>query len=85
MENFKTEIVKIHPENPYLKVHVNVTENISELKDFTESLPSVNHVNPTINRAGTRKSLIIYPMKTYSIEEVKKDIDKNLSNYFQYK
>lgn len=85
MKQFETEMVKIHPENPYLKVHVNVQTNINELRDFTESLSSVDHANPATNRAGTRESLIVYPMRTYTIEEVKEDVDKNLSNYFQNK
>lgn len=85
MKQFETEMVKIHPENPYLKVHVNVPEDMKKLRDFTESLSSVNHTNITENRAGTRKSLTVYPMKTYSIEEAKHDVDINLSNYFQSK
>ncbi|WP_289007427.1 hypothetical protein [uncultured Parabacteroides sp.] len=85
MKQFETEKIKIHPENPYLKVHVNIPEDMNRLRDFTESLTSVNHTNITENRAGTRDSLTVYPMKTFSIEEVKRDIDMNLSNYFQNK
>ncbi len=82
MENYKTEIVKIHPENSYLKIYVNLGENMDILRDFIESLSSVNHANITKNMAGTRESLTVYPMKTYSIEEVQLDVDKNLFNYF---
>lgn len=45
MEKYKTEIVKIHRENPYLKVYVNISEDMNKLKDFVESLPSVDHAN----------------------------------------
>ncbi len=82
MEKYKVEAVKIHPENPHLKVYVNVSEDMDKLKTFVDSLPSVTHCNKTLNQAGTRESLTVYPMKTYSIEEVQIDVEKNLSNYF---
>ena len=85
MEKYKTEIVKIHRENPYLKVYVNISEDMNKLKDFEESLPSVDHANKTMNMAGTRESLTVYPMKTYLIEDVQNDVEKNLNNYFSRK
>lgn len=85
MEKFKTEMVKIHPENPHLKVYVNISEDMNKLKAFVDSLSSVNHCNITMNQAGTRESLTVYPMQTFSIEEVKIDVDNNLLDYFQRK
>ncbi|WP_293671180.1 hypothetical protein [uncultured Parabacteroides sp.] len=85
MKQFKTETVKTHIENPYLRVYVNTSEDMNRLKTFMETLSSVDHVNITENRAGTREHLIIYPMKTYFIEEVKQDVETNLSTYFQHK
>ena len=85
MEKFKTEMVKIHPENPHLKVYVNISEDMNKLKAFVDSLYSVNHCNITMNQAGTRESLTVYPMQTFSIEEVKIDVDNNLLDYFQRK
>ena len=76
MEKYKTEIVKIHRENPYLKVYVNISEDMNKLKDFA---------NKTMNMAGTRESLTVYPMKTYLIEDVQNDVEKNLNNYFSRK
>lgn len=83
MEDFRTEIVRIHPENPYIKVYVSVIANMTTLQAFVNSLSVVNHANITLNQAGTRESLTVYPMKTCSVEEAEQEINRALSNYFR--
>lgn len=79
MEKFKVETVKIHPENPYLKVYLNVDADFEAIASSLERLRSVNHANVTENQAKTRKSIVAYPMKTYRVDEVENEVGRWLS------
>lgn len=79
MENFKVEIVSIHPEHPYLKVYLNVDANFERTISSLEKIDSVDHANVAYNQAQTRKSIVVYPMKTFRIDEVENDVKKRLS------
>lgn len=82
MEDYKVEIVKIHPENPYVKVHLNVNADMKELSLLLCTLAGVHHVNITSSSVCMRESLIVYPMKTFSIEEVQTEVEGKLVSYF---
>lgn len=81
MKDFEVKIVKIHPENPYVKVYAGVNKDMVALSSFLNQLQTVDHTNITSNQANTRESLVVYPMKTCSIEEVECDIKSHLLNY----
>ena len=82
MDRFKVELVSIHKENPYVKVYVNKEDNIEYIRSFLENLLSVVHAYRTLNRACTVESIVVYPMKTYPINEVIKDVEDNLLRYY---
>lgn len=83
MKDYKVEIVNIHIENPYIKVYLNISDDMEQVRIHLEMLPLVNHCNITDNQAETRKSLVVYPMKTYSIEDVKTEVEWALARYFE--
>lgn len=79
MEKFKVETINIHPERPYLKVHLNVDEDFEMIASSIEKLLSINQANVTYNQANTRKSIVVYPMKTYHIDEAYNEVRRYLS------
>lgn len=79
MEKFKVETISIHPERPYLKVYLNVDTDFEMVASSLEKLRSVNHANVTYNQARTRKSIVVYPMETYRIDEVDSEVRRYLS------
>lgn len=75
--------MKIHPENPYVKIYLHKQNEIDKIYSVIEQLLTVNHVNITMNQSETRKSLVVYPMETCSAEEMVCEINKALNTFFQ--
>ena len=75
----KVETVNIRPEHPYLKVHLDKDTDFETIASSLERLHSVNRANVTYNQAKTCKSIVVYPMETYRIDEVENDVRSWLS------
>lgn len=64
--------------NPYLKVYLRDRSKNEEIANFINNLQSVKKANVTENK---EKDITVYPAKTFSIEEMKSEIDIALDSY----
>jgi hypothetical protein len=77
-KKYVTEVKEIFGK-PYLKVYLRDKSKNEEIARFIELLQSVKNANVTDNK---EKDITVYPAKTFSIEEMKSELDIALDSFF---
>lgn len=83
-KNFETEIRKVF-DTEYVKVFLKNTSFIEDVKMKLTELESVSKVNTTESQSENNPSLslTVYPKRMFSAEEMQKEMNIFLDNYFK--
>ena len=83
-KNFETEIRKVF-DTEYVKVFLKNTSFIEDVKMKLTELESVSKVNTTESQSENNPSLslTVYPKRMFSAEEMQKEMNIFLENYFK--
>ena len=83
-KNFETEIRKAF-DTEYVKVFLKDTSFIEDVKIKLSELESVSKVNTTESQSGNNPSLTltVYHKRVFGVQEMKKEVDGFLENYFK--
>ena len=82
-KNFDLEI-RNFKDNKFLKVFIKDTSKLNEIQIILNGLESVKKVNITKSQSNNspEKNLTIYPKRVYDINELKKEVENALNDYF---
>lgn len=83
-KNFETEVRKVY-DTEYVKVFLKNTFFIEDVKMKLSELKSVSKVNTTESQSENNPSLTltVYHKRVYGVQEMKKEVDGFLENYFK--